>query len=62
MSNKLYSDFKNDNLYFDLEDVRSAYKYLEADHINTLQDLQENFQKNFIDNFVEGKSIFQVSW
>jgi hypothetical protein len=31
MSYKFYSDFKNDKIYFDLEDVKSAYEYLEAD-------------------------------
>ena len=62
MSGKFYSDFENDKLYFDLQSVIKAYKYLEADHISTLAELQENFQKNFIDNFVEGESIFHISW
>ena len=62
MKRKFYSEFKNDGLYFDLESVKKAYHYLEADHISTLSELQENFQKNFIDNFVEGESIFHISW
>jgi len=62
MSSKFYSDFENDKLYFDLQSVIKAYQYLEADHISTLVELQDNFQKNFIDNFVEGESIFHISW
>jgi hypothetical protein len=62
MSGKFYSDFGNDKLYFDLQSVIKAYQYLEADHISKLAELQDNFQKNFIDNFVEGESIFHISW
>lgn len=62
MSDKFYSDFGNDKLYFDLQSVIKAYQYLEADHISTLVELQNNFQENFIDNFVEGESIFHISW
>ena len=62
MNPKFYLDFKNDKLYFDLESVIKAYKYLEADHISTLTELQNNFQKNFIENFVKGESIFHISW
>jgi hypothetical protein len=62
MSGKFYSDFGNDKLYFDLQSVIKAYQYLEADHISTLVELQANFQKNFIDNFEEGESIFHISW
>lgn len=62
MNSKFYNDFENDKLYFDLESVRKAYNYLEADHISSLKELQHNFQENFLDNFIEGKSIFQVSW
>jgi hypothetical protein len=62
MNSKFYSDFENDKLYFDLESLRKAYNYLEADHISSLKELQQNFQENFINNFIEGKSIFQVSW
>ena len=62
MSGKFYSDFGNDKLYFDLQSVIKAYQYLEADHISTLVELQANFQKNLIDNFEEGESIFHISW
>jgi hypothetical protein len=57
-----YSDFKNGGIYCDLQSVKKAYNYLEADHISTLAELQSNFQKSFIDNFIQGESIFQVSW
>ncbi|MBY0477273.1 MAG: hypothetical protein K2Q24_06480 [Chitinophagaceae bacterium] len=62
MRKAFYNDFKNDGIYFDLPSVLKAYNYLEADHINTLEELQRNFQQNFIDNFVNGESIFCVSW
>ena len=39
-----------------------AYNYLQGDHINSLADLKRNFQANFIDNFVEGRSVFVVSY
>jgi len=62
MKGSFYKDFKNDGLYFDLESLHRAYSYLEADHISSLSELQHNFQKNFIDNFVVGESIFNISW
>jgi uncharacterized membrane protein len=62
MKASFFSDFKNDGLYPDLTSVKKAYGYLKADHISSLSELQANFQKYFIDNFIEGKSIFHVSW
>ena len=62
MNRRFYSDFRNDGFYFDLPSIKKAYQYLDGDHINSLVELQENFQKNFIDNIIEGKSIFFVSW
>jgi hypothetical protein len=62
MSSRFYKDFQNDKPYFDLHTVKKAYQYLEADHISSLEELQWNFQKNFIENFVEGESIFFASW
>ena len=59
---RFYSDFENDRVYFDLQSVLKAYNYLAADHISTLPDLQHNFQQNFIDNFIEGESIFVAGW
>jgi hypothetical protein len=62
VKSSFYSDFKNDGVYFDLDDVLKAFSYLKADHISKLSDLEENFQSHFIDNFIEGESIFHVSW
>lgn len=62
MSNKFFNDFENDLLYFELYIVKKAFEYLKADHINSLKELQLKLKKNFIDNFVEGESIFFASW
>ncbi|RFP64294.1 hypothetical protein D0N36_14635 [Hymenobacter lapidiphilus] len=62
MNSAFYQDFQNDKLYFDLASVKKAYAYLKADHISTLEQLQQNFRQNFIDNFVEGESLFFASW
>lgn len=62
VNRKFYEDFSNDSVYFNLPSVISAYHYLQQDHINTLAELQQNFQRHFIDTFVEGKSIFCASW
>lgn len=62
MSVEFFLDFKNDELHFDLQSIERAYEYLKQDHINTLEELQRNFQENFINNFVEGKSLFLISW
>lgn len=59
---EFFTCFENDKPYFNMQDVIKAYRYLDADHINTLSKLQENFKENFIDNFEEGESIFFVSW
>ena len=62
MNPKFYEDFQNDKLYFDLKSVHKALEYLQGTALNPLEELQTNFQKNFIDNFVEGESIFYASW
>ena len=62
MNSNFFKDFQNGKPYFDLESVRKAYQYLQTDHISSLEELQQNFQKNFIDSFVEGESIFCASW
>ncbi|MDO1446339.1 hypothetical protein Q0590_08760 [Rhodocytophaga aerolata] len=62
MKRKFYEDFQNDKLYLDLSSVKKAYQYLEGDHITPLKELQRSFQQNFIDNFIEGKSIFWANW
>ena len=62
MRREFFSDFENDRIYFELQIAAVLYGYLSADHVNTLVELQLNFQLNFIDNFVEGESVFVVSW
>jgi hypothetical protein len=62
MNRKFYQDFENGRPYFDLPSVQKAYEYLQADHISTLEELQQNFQQHFLDNFVEGESLFFASW
>jgi len=62
MNSKFYKDFENGKPYLDIETVTKAFKYLQADHISSLEELQQNFQKNFINTFVEGESIFYASW
>jgi hypothetical protein len=62
MKSSFYTDFQNGRPYIDIEIVKKAFEYLKADHINTLEMLQKNFRERFIDNFVEGESIFLASW
>jgi hypothetical protein len=62
MNSMFYKDFENGKPYLDIEAVKKAYKYLQADHINSLEELRQNFQENFIDNFIEGESVFYASW
>jgi hypothetical protein len=61
VNKNFHSDFV-DGIYLDLETVKKAFNYLEPKYKFELEDLQSNFQTNFIDNFEEGESIFWVSW
>ncbi len=56
--------FENGRLYFTVEDVINASTFLEAKQGGSMndQELQEYFSTNFIDNFIEGESIFCASW
>ena len=54
-------EFENDKLYFHLDDVIKAKGYIEANPGENQPDLENEFQKNFIDNFIEGESIFYIS-
>lgn len=54
--------FENDKLYFDLDEVRSVRQFLKAEKTEDQSELEDSFQRNFIDNFIEGESIFFISW
>ena len=62
MSSKFYKDSENGKPYLDLDTMKKAYSYLKGDHINSLEELRQNFQKFFIEAFIEGESIFYASW
>ncbi len=62
INKQFYKEFTNDTIYFQLQDIEKAYKYLATDQLNRINNLQKNFKDNFINNFIEGKSIFHVSW
>lgn len=55
------NEFVNDKLYFRLDDVIKAKRFLLANPAESQADIEYNFQKNFIDNFIEGESIFFIS-
>lgn len=62
MHSDFYRDFKNDALYLDLATVMKAYEYIEDVNSEYCSVLKSNFKTNFIDNFIEGESLFFVSW
>lgn len=53
-----YKDFKNAVPYIDIASVKKAYQYIEP----ASPDLLVTFKEQFIDNFIEGESIFFASW
>jgi len=53
--------FENNKLYFRLDDVKEAKLFLRANPGESQVDLENAFQKNFIDNFIEGESVFFIS-
>lgn len=61
MKPDFYKDFENCKPYFDKTSVIKASQYLGTSAIYG-DDLPIHFQKNFIDNFIEGESIFFLSW
>jgi hypothetical protein len=61
MNGYFYNDFKNDKLYFDKATAIRASRYLSPPSIYG-EKLKTHFQENFIDNFIEGESIFFASW
>ncbi|WKZ60579.1 MAG: hypothetical protein QY309_03680 [Cyclobacteriaceae bacterium] len=62
MNKDFYKDFENCKLYFDKASVLKASLYLKPTWDNDDLELKKEFKKNFIDNFVEGESIFFGSW
>ena len=62
MTENFIKAFENDKLYFSIDDVKEAKSYLKAREDESQTELEINFQKNFVDNFVEGESIFVISW
>lgn len=62
MNDQFYEDFKNFELYFEKSAVQTAARYLRTDIFGENKTLKEHFQENFIDNFIEGQSMFFASW
>lgn len=54
------NEFENDKLYFTKSDVEKWFKYLKSN--GNQQQLEIYFRKNFLDNFIEGESIFFISY
>jgi hypothetical protein len=54
--------FENEILYFDIDSVKKAKTYLKANNVENQIQLEQKFQVNFLDNFIEGKSIFFISY
>jgi GMP synthase PP-ATPase subunit len=62
MNEHFIRDFKNGEAYFDINTVKKATSYLKATDKNDQTELIQIFQRDFIDNFTEGESIFWASW
>jgi hypothetical protein len=62
MNEKFIKAFENNKLYFSIDDAKKAKSYLKARENECQVELEINFQKYFIDNFVEGESIFLINW
>jgi hypothetical protein len=61
MNRYFYNHFENCKLYFDKANVIKASRYLSPPSIYGAE-LKAHFQENFLDNFIEGESIFFASW
>jgi len=57
MIKDFYDAFENCKPYFEKKDVERAMIYLKPN-----DPFGADFKRNFIDNFVEGESIFFASW
>jgi hypothetical protein len=62
MNKYFYDDFENCKLYFDKASVLKASSYLKPTWDKQDEALKTHFKSNFVDNFVEGESIFFGSW
>jgi hypothetical protein len=62
MNKKFISEFENEKLYFSKDDVIKAYHFIEPNSNYSLQELQDYFKDHFIENFIEGESVFFISW
>ena len=55
-------EFENCKPYLKLEFVKKAFLFIQNEDVLQEQFLKDDFQKYFIDTFVEGNSIFFASW
>ncbi len=62
MRRRFFEVFENDKLYFDKQDVMKAYEFVEGDSNYALEEVQFNFRKHFVENFIEGESVVFASW
>ena len=62
VTDNFINEFENNKLYFRLTDVKKAKSFLLANPGESQVDIENIFQKNFIDNFIEGESIFFTSY
>ena len=62
MNEHFIRDFKNGVAYFDIDTVKKAMSYLKVIDKKDQTELIQIFQRDFIDNFTEGESIFWASW
>ena len=62
MNKDFYNDFENCKLYFDKTSLLKASSYLQPTWDDNKEELKVYFKTNFVDNFVDGESIFFGSW
>ncbi|MBT1705185.1 hypothetical protein [Chryseosolibacter indicus] len=62
MNRNFYDDFENRKLYFDKASVLKASSYLKPTSDDGSHNLKTHFRGNFVDNFIEGESMFFGSW
>ncbi len=62
MAAHFFDVFENNKLYFDLDTVIKAKQFIEANADENQEEIEQAFQTGFIDNFIEGESVFFISW